>query len=149
MKIRVEKLRLFLMAGSAIGLIDALYLTWMKVTNNPRMCIQGLGDCFSVNTSKYSDIAGIPVAVIGAVAYLFLFLILIAEDQTDFLKSNSVLFIFGITLAGTLFSAYLTYVELFVLRTICPFCVVSAITMLILLVISIIRLIKYQPENIP
>lgn len=148
MKIRVDKLRLFLMAGSAIGLIDALYLTWMKITNNPRMCIQGLGDCFTVNTSKYSEIAGIPVAVLGAAAYLCLFLIMLTENRTDFLKSNSVLFIFGITLSGTLFSAYLTYIELFVLRQICPFCVVSAITMLILLVISIIRLIKYQPENI-
>ena len=148
MKIRVDKLRLFLMAGSAIGLIDALYLTWMKITNNPRMCIQGLGDCFTVNTSKYSEIAGIPVAVLGAAAYLCLFLIMLTENRTDFLKSNSILFIFGITLSGTLFSAYLTYIELFVLRQICPFCVVSAITMLILLVISIIRLIKYQPENI-
>jgi uncharacterized membrane protein len=148
MKIRVEKLRLFLMAGSIIGLIDALYLTWMKITNNPRMCIQGLGDCFTVNTSKFSEIAGIPVAVLGAVAYICLVLILIAENRSHFLKTNSVLFIFGITLSGTLFSAYLTYIELFVLRTICPFCVVSAITMLILLVISIIRLIKYQPENI-
>jgi uncharacterized membrane protein len=148
MKIRVDKLRLFLIVGSAIGLIDALYLTWMKITNNPRMCIQGLGDCFTVNTSKYSEIAGIPVAVLGAGAYLFLFLILLNESRTDFLKTNSVLFIFGITLAGTLFSGYLTYIELFILKQICPFCVVSAITMLILLVISIIRLIKYQPENI-
>jgi uncharacterized membrane protein len=120
----------------------------MKITNNPRMCIQGSGDCFTVNTSKYAEIAGIPVAVLGAAAYLCLLLILITENKTDFLRSNGVLFIFGITLAGTFFSAYLTYIELFVLRMICTFCVVSAFTMLILLVISIIRLIKYQPENI-
>jgi len=148
MKNRSERLRLFLLVGSAIGLIDAIYLTWMKVTNNPRMCIQGLGDCFTVNTSKYSEIAGIPVAVLGAAAYLCLFLLLVSENRTNFLRTNSVLFIFGITLAGTLFSAYLTYIEIFVLKQICPFCVISAITMLILLVISIIRLIKYQPENI-
>lgn len=148
MKMRLDKLRLFLLAGSALGLVDALYLTWMKITNNPRMCIQGLGDCFSVNTSKYSEIAGIPVAILGAAAYLCLILILTVENRTEFLKSNSSLFIFGITLAGTLFSAYLTYIEVYVIRLICPFCVVSAITMLILLVISIIRLIKYQPENI-
>jgi uncharacterized membrane protein len=148
MKTRGDKLRMFLLAGSVIGFVDALYLTWMKITNNPRMCIQGLGDCFTVNTSKYSEIAGIPVAILGASAYLALFLILFNEDRIDFLKNNSVLFIFGITLTGTLFSAYLTYIELFVIKQICPFCVVSAITMLILLVISIIRLIKYQPENI-
>jgi len=56
----------------------------MKITNNPRMCIQGLGDCFTVNTSKYSEIAGIPVAVLGAAAYLFIFLILLNESRTDF-----------------------------------------------------------------
>jgi uncharacterized membrane protein len=148
MKINGDKLRLILLAGSIIGFVDALYLTWMKITNNPRMCIQGLGDCFTVNTSKYSEIAGIPVAILGAAAYLALFLILFNEDRTNFLKTNSVLFIFGITLTGTLFSAYLTYIEIYVIRQICPFCVLSAITMLILLVISIIRLIKYQPENI-
>jgi uncharacterized membrane protein len=148
MKIHIEKLRLFLMAGSIIGLLDALYLTWMKITNNPRMCIQGLGDCFNVNNSKFSEVAGIPVAVLGAVTYICLILILIAENRSHYLQTNSALFIFGITLSGTLFSAYLTYIELFVLRTICPFCMVSAIIMLILLVISIIRLIKYQPENI-
>lgn len=136
------------MVGSAIGLVDALYLAWMKITNNPQMCIVGLGDCFTVNTSQYSEIAGIPVAVLGAAAYLCLFLILINENRTDFLQNNSVLFTFGITLTGTLFSAYLTYIELFVIKQICPFCVVSAITMFILLIISIIRLIKYQPENI-
>ena len=148
MEIRGGKLRLCLIAGSVSGLLDALYLTWMKITNNPRMCIQGLGDCFSVNTSKYSVIEGIPVAALGAAAYLSLLILLIAENKTDFLKSNAGVFIFGITFAGSLFSAYLTYIELFVLRLICPFCAVSAITMLILLVISIIRLIKYQPENI-
>ena len=148
MKIRVENLRLVLIAGSTIGLFDSLYLTWLKISNNPRMCIQGSGDCFTVNSSKYSEIAGIPVAGLGAAAYLCLLLILTTENRNDFLKSIAIFFIFGITLVGTNFSAYLTYIEVFVLKMICPFCVISAIIMLILLVISIIRLIKYQPENI-
>jgi uncharacterized membrane protein len=47
---------------------------------------------------------------------------------------------FGFTLAGTLYSIYLTYVEVAILRAICPFCVVSAVVMLALFIIAVYRL---------
>jgi uncharacterized membrane protein len=140
------KVRSFLIIGSLIGLIDALYLTWEKISGNPALCIQGLGDCYSVNNSIYSEFYGIPVSVLGAGAYLLILIVLFLEPMNSFFKSNSTFIVFTITLAGTLFSAYLTYIEIAVLKRICPFCVVSAITMLILLVFSTLRLIKYQAD---
>jgi uncharacterized membrane protein len=141
------KVRTLLIIGSIVGLIDSLYLTWEKLSGNPALCIQGLGDCYSVNTSVYSEIFGIPVAIFGAVAYLLILVSLLLETRYTFFEENSPLIVFAITLIGTLFSAYLTYIELGVLRKICPFCVVSAITMLVLLVFSVIRLIKYQADD--
>jgi uncharacterized membrane protein len=47
---------------------------------------------------------------------------------------------FGLSLAGTLYSAYLTYVEFAVLRAICPYCVLSAGLLTLLLALSILRL---------
>jgi uncharacterized membrane protein len=141
------KVRLSLIIGSLIGLIDALYLTWEKISGNPALCIQGLGDCYSVNNSIYSEFFGIPVAVLGAGAYLLILVVLFLEPKNSFFESNSALFIFAITLIGTLFSAYLTYIEIAVLKKICPFCVISAITILVLLVFSVLRLIKYQADN--
>ena len=45
-------------------------------------------------------------------------------------------FLFGITLFGFLYSLYLTYIELFVIFAICPFCVVSAIVMSVMFALS-------------
>jgi uncharacterized membrane protein len=140
-------IRTLLIISAIVGLIDSLYLTWEKVSGNPALCIQGLGDCYSVNNSIYSEFYGIPVAVLGAGAYFLILITLLLESKSPFFYSYSPYIVFTITLAGTLFSAYLTYIEIAVLRKICPFCVISAITMLILLVFSTIRLIKYQAED--
>ena len=141
------KVRNLLIIGSIIGLVDSLYLTWEKISSNPALCIQGLGDCYSVNNSIYSEFMGIPVAILGAGAYLLILLSLLLEPKNSFFESNSPYIVFAITLIGTLFSLYLTYIEIAVLRKICPFCVISAITMLVLLVFSVLRLIKYQSED--
>jgi uncharacterized membrane protein len=45
---------------------------------------------------------------------------------------------------GVIYSAYLTYIEIAVLRTICPFCVVSAIIMILIFALSIVRLARSQ-----
>lgn len=131
---------------SLLGLIDSAYLIWIKIADSPKFCIQGVGDCWSVNRSQYSQIAGIPVSVLGVIAYLIIFILLLTENRTDFLKQYTVMAQFGITLVGFLFSAYLTYIELFVLKAICPFCVVSAIVMTCLFILTVARLRKSLVE---
>lgn len=108
------------------------------------MCLPGLGDCWTVNNSVYSQVFGIPVAFLGAGAYLLILLILILETRNDFLKRNGLLVVFGFCVIGTIFSGYLTYLELFVIKAICPFCVVSALIMLILLILTSVRLLKSE-----
>ena len=129
---------------AAIGLVDSLYLIWIKIADNPAYCLQGVGDCFTVNTSKYSQIFGIPIAVFGVLGYLAILLILYFENRVDFLRENSDYILFGLTLVGILYSAYLTYLELFVILAICPFCVLSAIAMTTLFILTIFRLVKNQ-----
>jgi uncharacterized membrane protein len=149
MKQPVNKLRLFSIVLSIAGLADALYLTWIKFTNNYSLCIQGVGNCESVNTSSYAQVMGIPVAVLGAGTYLLIIIILLSETRIDHLKSNATLYLFGITLVGVLFSAYLTFIEIAVLKNICPYCVLSAILMTILFVLAIVRLSHGQAEINP
>lgn len=135
--------------ASFMGLIDSVYLTVLKVTENKQMCVQGAGDCWSVNTSPYSEVFGIPVALLGAIAYIVLIAIFFMENRAALLQQYGPYLVFGITLTGTLFSAYLTYVEIAVIRAVCLFCVVSALIMLVLFVIAILRLIGLQAENNP
>lgn len=135
-----NKLRIASAILALIGLVDALYLTGIKLTHTEAACIQGLGDCQTVNTSRYAEIQGIPVALLGALAYLAILFVLYLESKSAFVNENGSLMVFGIGLTGTLFSAYLTYLELAVIHAICPFCVLSAICMLTIFILSIVSL---------
>lgn len=122
---------------SLIGLINAAYLTWIKIINSEASC--GIGGCDVVNSSIYSEVAGIPVALLGAGAFACIIALFLLENKADFWVENAPTFLFGITFIGLLYSIYLTYLELFVIHAICPYCVVSAIIMLILFILVVIK----------
>ena len=130
---------------AAIGLIDSAYLTWVKITHTEVYCGTS-GECQTVSNSPYAEIAGIPIALFGMGAYLALLILFYLEGRQGFWSDNSPLIVFGITLAGTLYSIYLTYIEVAVLYAICPYCVVSAVVMVLLFIIAIIRLVRGSPE---
>ena len=140
-----NKLRVISFILAIIGLVDSLYLSWIKVSGKLALC-GPIGDCESVNSSKYAEIAGIPIAFLGAGAYLAILILLYLESIYHFWKEYSPLIIFGISLGGVLYSAYLTYLEIAVIRAICPYCVVSAIVLVFLLIISVLRLFRDQGE---
>jgi uncharacterized membrane protein len=132
-------------ALAVLGLLVSIYMTIFKLTENPNMCL-GNGGCSIVNSSKYAEISGIPVAAVGVGGYLAILLLLMFETRIDFLKANGTMAVFGLTLVGFLFTLYLIYVELALIHALCPFCVTSQITMTILFILSVIRLIR-QPIN--
>ncbi len=134
--------KLVALITSVVGIADSIYLTVLKVSNNKTLCIQGVGDCWSVNTSRYSEIAGVPIAVLGLLAYLFIFAMLLLEERNPVIKLYSPYALFGVTLIGVIYSGYLTYIEIAVIKAICPFCVVSAIAMLILFIYALRGLIS-------
>jgi uncharacterized membrane protein len=134
---------IYLIAG-IIGFLTAVYLTVLKLTDNRQMCLQGVGDCWSVNISRYSEIMGVPISILGGTAYLVLIILYWLETNTGFWAENAVYAMFGMTLAGTLYSVYLTYIEIAVIKAICPFCVVSAIAMLVLFTVTTMRLFKSE-----
>ena len=82
---------------------------------------------------------GIPIAVFGVLGYLFIMLVVLLNNKIDFVKENSVIVIFGFSFIGVLFSAYLTYLELYVIDAICEYCVISAIVMALIFILSIFR----------
>ncbi len=138
----MKKINIYALIAALIGLFDAIYLTWIKLSHNETQCAPGLGDCFTVNTSRYSEIYGIPIAIFGMATYVLIIGILLFEPRVKFLKENGTLALFGISLIGVLYSIYLSYLEEFVLHAWCPYCILSAIAITIIFVISIIRLKK-------
>lgn len=126
---------------SILGFLDSLYLLIFKLSKNNAMCL-GNGDCSTVNASRYSTIYGIPVSLLGMIAYLAIIVLLVMELKNMLTRENSNLLVFGLSLVGVLFSAYLTYIELYVIFAICPFCVASAVIITLIFIISIIRLAR-------
>lgn len=127
---------------SLLGVANAIYLTIIKYANNPQLCIQGVGNCWSVNISRYSELFGIPVALLGAITFSFLTLAIWLENSKHTWSKFIIYFEFGVALFGVMFSAYLTYIELFVINAVCPFCVLSAIIILLIWLRSLVLLLR-------
>lgn len=123
--------------ASAAGMVVSVYLTWIHWSGSKAFCA-GVGDCEAVNTSAYAEVAGIPVALLGFGMYLALFaLSLYGRRAGPEMLSTVTLAVFGISLAGVLYSAYLTYIELAVLHAICPWCVTSALLVTLIFGVSL------------
>jgi uncharacterized membrane protein len=133
-------------AFTVIGLAVSIYMTVFKLTGNERMCV-GNGGCSTVNASPYADINGFPVAAVGVLGYLAILAVLVLEVKGGrIFRKNATLINFGMALTGFLFTLYLIYLEIFVIKALCPFCVTSQVAMIVLFILSLIRLIKQPVE---
>ena len=126
-----------------IGLLVSIYMTIYKITSNDSMCI-GSGDCKTVNASRYAEVYGIPVAVLGVAGYSAILAVLFLERRPGFFEDNGSLLFFGLSLTGFLFTLYLIYVEVALIKAYCPFCITSQTVMTLIFIISVIRLVR-QP----
>jgi uncharacterized membrane protein len=124
-----------------LGLAVSIYMTIYKVFNADAMCL-GSGDCSTVNASRYSEVNGIPVAVIGVLGYLAILATHYFENRNLFFEQNSILIIFGMALTGFLFTIWLVYVEAALLKAFCPFCVTSQAAMTVIFIIAVMRLVR-------
>ncbi|MDW4511711.1 vitamin K epoxide reductase family protein [Priestia megaterium] len=115
MKTSVQIITLQIIA--ILGLIICIYLYLSHVASS-YFC--PVGDCLKVNSSQYAEVGNIPMSILGISFYTFLFIL------TFFLKRNFFKLIIKVSLViGLLFSMYLTYLELFVIKAICFWCVMS------------------------
>ncbi len=138
-----KRLSQLAIALTVIGLLVSIYMTIFKFTNNPGMCV-GSRDCITVNNSIYAQINDIPVAVIGVVGYVAILAVLLLEQRISFLQQNGTLVFFGLALIGFLFTLYLIYVEVALLKAYCPFCITSQSAMTLIFILSVIRVVR-QP----
>jgi uncharacterized membrane protein len=117
------------------GLGIATYLTIVHYAGGTPVCAVAHG-CAVVQTSEYSELAGVPVAVLGLGGYVAV-LAALARDGEGWRTAAAFL-----SLAGLGFSAWLTYVEVAVLHAICIWCVGSALCMVALSSLTVVRLVR-------
>ncbi len=125
-----------MLALTIAGLGVAGYLTYVHYAGIKPACTAG-ASCIKVQTSEWSKLDGIPVALIGLVGYVAILATLLAPDREETRLST-----LGLTLIGFGFSAYLTYRELFSIHAVCEWCASSAGIMTILLVSAVARYIR-------
>lgn len=121
-----------LAAGIAlIGLADSIYLMIHHYTGEKVPCSVVEG-CEQVLSSSYAEIAGIPLAIFGAAAYFVAFSLAILAAYGN----RSAWTLFGMqVIVMAAFTAWLVYLQAFVIEAFCQFCLVSAATTLTLLVV--------------
>ena len=98
----------------------------------------GVGDCQTVQSSVYARVGPLPVSAIGSLGYALLLLVALLGLQPRFRRSRAVshpLF-FG-SMIGVAYSAYLTYLEAFVIKAWCQWCVVSALLITLVFLASL------------
>jgi uncharacterized membrane protein len=123
---------------SLLGLFVAAYLYLYKIGRIGALAC-GTGACETVQTSEWARFAGVEVALIGVVGYALLLAVAIAAIQTaPSGRRWAVDLLAALAAGGVLFTAYLTYLELFVIRAICRWCVGSAVIIVTILVLALL-----------
>jgi uncharacterized membrane protein len=118
------------------GIAIAGYLTYVHYAELEAICVGGGGGCERVQTSPYAELAGVPVALLGLLAYAT---VLASLALPEALGRSVAAFV---TLVGFGFSAWLTYVELVKIDAVCQWCVASALVMTALASVSVARVLR-------
>jgi uncharacterized membrane protein len=119
---------------AVVGIVDAAYLTWHHLKHELVPCSVVSG-CETVLTSSYAEIAGIPLAGFGLAAYILAFVLAISA----FLWNRKLWFLFGMQVClMTVFTVWLLYLQAYVIKAFCQFCLLSACVTLTLFIIAII-----------
>lgn len=121
-----------------VGFFISVYLTLFKLGVIGQLSC-GSGSCDLVNLSAWGSFLGLPVAAWGMGYYATLFAVAFAGAHDRWSASPMVpRLLLLLAVWGLLFSAYLTYLELFVIQAICRWCVVSALLVLSILAVVIL-----------
>lgn len=124
-----------------LGTLVSGYLTYVKFTAEPMMCIEGsVFNCTTVQNSAWASIMGVPIAYLGLAMYLFLGAITFFEQKGDLMQENGLLLQFIVGLFAWLYSMWLVYVQVALLQALCQWCLMHELIITILFGIICFRL---------
>lgn len=132
-----------ILALSLIGLAVSAYLWYEYSKPEPLNCVT---DCQIVRESKYSKLLGIDLPIYGTLYYIGITAYLLSTFiKRKFLNFETSLFGALVT-SGFLFSMYLTFLEAFVIKAWCQWCIVSAICATLIFFIVAFNTFKNSPD---
>jgi uncharacterized membrane protein len=125
-------LRLLMAAPALATAAIAGYLLHVHYAGGSVVC--STGGCGTVARSEYSEIFGIPVALIGLIGSVAILLSLLCADDLGRAAALT------LTLSGFTFAAYLVIAQLFVIHAICEWCVANDTLLAVLAVLAVVRI---------
>ena len=126
---------------AVVGLGVASYLTYIHYAGINPACTAGQS-CIKVQTSQWSKLDGIPVALLGLIGYVGILATLLAPDREEMRLAT-----LGLALIGFAFSVYLTYREKYSIHAYCEWCLSSAVIMTALFGCAIARYLLGDPAT--
>lgn len=141
---KIEKLNWAFMIVSFSGFMDALYLSIQHFRGLPIICTI-LEGCNKVASSIYAEILNIPVAYMGVAYYFLIFLMalwfLASKNRNTFHLMS------GFTIVGFLASIWFVYLQVFIIKAICFYCMISALTSTLLFILGSYYLISHYKKG--
>lgn len=121
-----------------LGLGVSIYLTYVEVSHTQAFC-GPVGDCNTVQSSSYARLFGFfPIGVLGMLGFIAILVTWMWRRlRSDSFARMTGPILYGMALFGTLFSVYLTYLELFVIHAVCIWCLSSAIIITALMLLTL------------
>ena len=133
---------------SLTGLFISAYLYLYKLGKIGSLAC-GTGECDTVQLSPWSRVAGVDVALIGVLGYAGLLALSLAALQPPLAgRPWPAVLLAGLAGIGVLFSAYLTYLELFVIHAICRWCVASGVVILAIFIVALLELRRLRRNGV-
>lgn len=132
----MKKILITYIVIALLGLVDSVYLTYTRLLGITPPCgVSIFSGCAVVARSAYSVLLGIPLSVYGIVFYGIS--ILIAAILLYKNIQHGAFFLMTVSTAGLVSSLYFIYIQIFVIKALCIYCVFSAICALALFVLAL------------
>lgn len=132
---------------SLVGLLVATYL-WLWRVGALGTLACGTGGCETVQLSEHARLFGLPVAFFGVLGYAALLAVSLTGLQPRWIgRRGPTLVLLGMAAAGVVFTGYLTYLEAFVIRAWCRWCLVSAGIIVAVFVAAVLGLRDVRRET--
>jgi len=134
----IQRLEWLIPILAVVGFAVAGYLAYVETQSITAAC-GPVGDCNAVQNSPYALLFGLlPVGILGFISYIITLALWVAQRKLHgSLASFAAITLFVLLFGGTLFSLYLTYLEPFVIRAVCMWCLASAMIITLMLLLSL------------
>jgi uncharacterized membrane protein len=126
-------LRPVIASACVIGVAIAAYLTYVHYAHTAPICTTG--GCETVQKSKYAELRGVPVALLGLITYVVLFALAFVRGITGALAGVFV------ALVGVAFSGYLLWAQLGPIGAICQWCLGNDLTIAVVATLYVVRML--------